>query len=65
VQKVGGRRFGGFFFKSEMHAFMPAVLLRMAWLDPFNANAQAQPPERQCGAAQFFAGKRLAFFVEG
>src|SRR5713101_6299846 len=30
-----------------MHAFMAAVLLRMAGLDPFNANTQPEPPDRE------------------
>ena len=33
-------------FEREVHAFMPAVLLRMAGLDALDANAQAQPPDR-------------------
>lgn len=28
-----------------MHALVPAVLLRVAGLDPFNVNSQAQPPD--------------------
>jgi hypothetical protein len=39
LKEIRGRWFGSFFFQSEMHAFMPAVLLRMARLDAFNANA--------------------------
>jgi len=39
LQEIRGRWFGSFFFQSEMHAFMSAVLLRMARLDAFNANA--------------------------
>ena len=31
---------GSFFFQSEMHAFMTAVLLRMARFDAFDADAQ-------------------------
>jgi hypothetical protein len=29
----------------EMDAFMTAVLLGMAWLDAFNANAETKPPD--------------------
>ena len=47
LQKVGSGRLGGFLFQGEMHAFVPAVLLRMPRLDAFNANAQAEPPDRQ------------------
>jgi hypothetical protein len=39
--------FGGLFFQSEMHAFMAAILLWMARLDALDANAQAQPPDRE------------------
>jgi hypothetical protein len=42
LQEVGGRRFGGFFLQGEMHA---AILLRMARLDPLDANAEAKPPD--------------------
>ena len=45
LKEVGGGRLGGFFLQSEMHAFMTAVLLRMAGLDAFDANAQAEPPD--------------------
>ena len=44
LQEVGGGRFGGFFFQSEMHAFVTAILLGMAGLDSFDADPQAQPP---------------------
>ena len=47
LQEVSTRRLGGFFLQGEMHAFMAAVLLRMSRFDPFNADAQAQPPDRQ------------------
>jgi hypothetical protein len=30
-----------------MHALTTAILLRMAGLDAFNANAQAEPPDGQ------------------
>jgi hypothetical protein len=45
LQEVAGRRLGGFFLQGEMHAFMTAILLGMAGLNAFDANAQAQPPD--------------------
>jgi len=30
-----------------VHTFVPTVLLRIAWLDAFDVDAQAQPPDRQ------------------
>jgi len=39
LQKVYGG-FGRFFFQREMHAFVTAVLLWMAGLDPFDADAE-------------------------
>ena len=47
LKEVCGSRLGGFFLQSEMHALVTAVLLRMARLDPFNANPQAEPPDRE------------------
>jgi hypothetical protein len=35
----------GFFLQGQMHAFMTAVLLGMARFDPFNADAEPQPPD--------------------
>jgi len=46
LQEVSTRRLGSFLFQGEMHTFMAAVLLRMSRLDPLNADAQAQPPDR-------------------
>ena len=45
LEEVGGGRLGGFFFQGEMHAFMAAILLGMAGLDAFDADAQAKPPD--------------------
>ena len=47
LKKIGGGQLGSLFLQREMHAFMAAVLLRMAGLDPFDADAQAQPPHRE------------------
>src|SRR2546430_226042 len=47
LQKIGSRRLGGFSLQGQMHALMAAVLLRMTRLDPFNANTQPEPPDRQ------------------
>jgi hypothetical protein len=41
LREVGGGRLGGFFLQREVQAFMTAVLLRMAGLDAFDANAEA------------------------
>ena len=40
LQEIRGSGFGGFFFQSEVHAFVTTVLLRMARLDAFDANAE-------------------------
>ena len=47
LQKVSTRGLGGFFLQSEMHAFMTAVLLRMAGFDAFDADAETEPTDRQ------------------
>jgi len=39
LQDVGARRASGFRLQGEMHAFMTAVLLRMARADPLNGDA--------------------------
>jgi hypothetical protein len=47
LQEVGSGGLSGFFLQGEMHAFLAAVLLGMAWLNAFDADAQAQPPHCQ------------------
>jgi hypothetical protein len=39
LQAVHSRRSSGFVFEREMHALMPAVLLRMTGLDAFDGDA--------------------------
>jgi hypothetical protein len=40
LKKIGSGGFSRFFFQGEMHAFVTTVLLGMAGLDPFDADAQ-------------------------
>src|SRR5579859_2223609 len=47
LKEVGGRGLGGFFLQREVHAFMTAVLVGLAGLDAFDANAEAEPPDGQ------------------
>jgi hypothetical protein len=39
LKEICGSWFGGFFFQSEMHTFVTAVLLGMARLDALDADA--------------------------
>lgn len=47
LHEVPSGGLGGFFLQREMHAFMAAILLGMARLDPFNTDAQSEPPDRE------------------
>lgn len=46
---IGGGRPHGLLFEGAVQPFMPAVLLRMAWVDAFGQDAQLDPPHRQGG----------------
>src|SRR6202163_400400 len=52
LQEVPGGGLGGFLLERQMHALMPAVLLRMAGLDALDADTQAQPPDRELGQSE-------------
>jgi len=40
LEDIGASRAGGFLLQSQMHAFMAAVLLRMAGANAFDRDAQ-------------------------
>src|SRR5208283_6179544 len=58
LQEVASGGLGGFFFQGEVHALMATVLLGLAGLDPFNANTQAEPPDRQLAQMKQGVGGR-------
>ena len=45
LQAVHSWRTGCFLLEGEVHALVPAVLLRMAWFDAFDGDAEAEPPD--------------------
>ncbi|MDR6817447.1 hypothetical protein J2X76_002623 [Neorhizobium sp. 2083] len=49
LQEIVSGRLGCFKFQCQMHALMAAVLLRVARLDAFNVDvdAEPEPPDRQ------------------
>jgi hypothetical protein len=57
LEEVGGR-FRGLFFQGEMHAFVAAILLRMARLDALNAKAEAKPPNGKFAEVEQSIGRR-------
>lgn len=52
LQEVEGGRFGGFLFQGQMHALVPAVLLRVAGLDALEADAESEPPDTEPGESE-------------
>ena len=40
---------GCFGLEGSVHAFVPSVLGGVAWLDTFDGNAEAEPPDRELG----------------
>ena len=47
LQKVDGRRLGGFFLQGEVHALVTAILLGSTGFDPLDANPEAKPPDNK------------------
>jgi hypothetical protein len=44
-------------FEGQVHAFMPAILLRMTGLDAFDGDAQTQPPDGELGEVEQRVGR--------
>ena len=49
LEAVHAWRTGCFFLESEVHALVAAVLLRVAWLDALDGDAESEPPDREPG----------------
>jgi len=49
LEEIFGSRFAGFLFESQMHALVPAVLLRVAGFDALDANPESQRPRNRFG----------------
>ena len=47
---------GGLLLQRQMHALVPAILLRVSWLDAFDGDAEAQPPDGQLGEIEQCVG---------
>ena len=51
LEQIGRRRLSGLLLEREMHALVPTVLLRVAGLDAFDADAEPEPPDREFAEA--------------
>src|SRR3546814_6550706 len=47
LQDVGAARAGRLLLQRQVHALVAAVLLRLAWFDAFDLNAEPEPPDRE------------------
>lgn len=47
LKKVFGGRFGSLLLQREVHALVPTVLLGVPGFDALDANAEAEPPDRE------------------
>src|SRR3546814_3473480 len=47
LQDVGAGRAGRLLLQRQVHALVAAVLLRLAWFDAFDLNAEPEPPDRE------------------
>ena len=65
LKQVGAGGPRGFFLERQMHALMPAVLLRMAGPNAFDADAQPQPPDRKLGEIEQPIGRSEGNAVVG
>ena len=65
LEEVKTRRLGRLFLEGQVHAFVPAVLLRMAWLDALKVDTQAQPPDRQLAETEESGGRRKGDAIVG
>ena len=52
LEAVAAWRAGGFLLQGEVHALVAAVLLGTAWLDAFDGDAEAEPPDRELGEVE-------------
>ena|SRR5216684_7516869 len=51
LQEVAAGRLGGLQLQGQMHAFVAAVLLRVAGLDALDLDTESEPPDRELAEA--------------